>query len=359
MRVAFRIDASAQIGIGHAMRCLTLANALRADGARTRFVFRQIPDDLHARIRAKGHEVSVLAPVAAGEAPDDLPQARLLPTSQARDAWDSRAALEGLDWDWLVVDHYALDSRWESSVRDVARRIMVIDDAADRDHDCDLLLDQNLHENMERRYDSRVSVTTRRLLGPEFALLRPEFGELRSRVVPRDGSVRRVFVLFGGFDACNFTQRAVTALERAAPHGLRVDVVIGSGHPYRAGIEQECVRLGFDCHVQSEEIARLMAVADLAFGAGGSASWERCCLGLATLCVSFADNQRPISEALHKAGACIYAGDEGTATVGRLESLLRELLLHPSRLQQMSARAYDLVDGLGTARVSREIRELS
>jgi UDP-2,4-diacetamido-2,4,6-trideoxy-beta-L-altropyranose hydrolase len=351
MHVAFRLDASPQIGIGHAMRCLTLADALRRRGASTRFVCRQLPDELYARIRLSGHEVSRLPELTAPEPLDDLAQSALLGTSQVQDARETLLALAGRRWEWLIVDHYAIDARWELQLREAANGIMVIDDVADRDHDCDLLLDQNLHPDQQIRYDARVPATARRLLGPQFALLRPEFGELRSQVLPRDGNVRRLFVLYGGFDAADFTGRTLAVLERMALTDIDVDVVIGSGHPCRAQIERDCTRLGYDCHVQSEEVAQLMSSADLAFGAGGSASWERCCLGLATLCVSFADNQRPIAEALDAAGAAVFAGDEHSASGERIEALLRELLGQPERLRRMSRRAFALVDGQGAGRV--------
>ena len=333
------------------MRCLTLADALRERGAHTRFVCRQLPDEMHARMKLAGHEVTCLPALTAAEPADELAQSSMLGTSQAHDARDALSALADRAWELLVVDHYAIDARWESALRSAARRIMVIDDVADRAHDCDLLLDQNLHADMSTRYDGRIDPGTRRLLGPEFALLRPEFAELRSQVLPRDGHIRRVFVLFGGFDALNFTGRTLAVLERVALADVDVDVVIGAGHPHRGQIERDCARLDFDCHVQSEEVAQLMASADLAFGAGGSSSWERCCVGLATLCVSFADNQRSIALALAAAGASEFVGDEQTATGRRLEELLRALVADPERVRRMSERAFALVDGQGARRV--------
>ena len=147
--IAFRADASRAIGVGHLMRCLTLADALRSRGARTRFVCRHVPEHLRVLVVSHGHEFRLIPASASAEPLDELSQSRLLGTSQRRDAADTLALLSDARWDWIVVDHYGIDARWESTVRTIANRLMAIDDTADRAHDCDLLLDQNLHSDMD------------------------------------------------------------------------------------------------------------------------------------------------------------------------------------------------------------------
>lgn len=353
--MAFRLDASLQIGSGHAMRCLTLADALRARGAQARFVCRQLSDSLGARITQRGHE---LRRIGAGETPepcDDLPQSALLGTSQAQDARATVEVLQDKRWDLLVVDHYALDRRWESALRDATSRILAIDDTADRDHDCDLLLDQNLYPRMETRYAGRVPARTTCLLGPRYALLRPEFAEWRARTAPRAGAIGRVLVLLGGGDAGDLTGRTLDVLEHALPPGIGVDVIIGAEHRRRDAIVATCARLGYDCHVQTDQVAALMARADLAVGAGGSASWERSCLGLGTLCVTLADNQVEIARALADSGACLYLGPDDADFPQRLEAALTSLLRDPARVRALSERAFGLVDGRGAERVCEAI----
>ena len=350
MRVAFRVDASRKIGYGHFMRCLTLADALKPGGAQVRFVCRHLPDGLRALLSPRGHALAVLNGAAEAPEPEALPHAHFLGTSQQRDATDTLQALSGAVWDWLVVDHYAIDARWESVLRQAARNVMVIDDIADRTHDCDVLLDQNLYPDMETRYAGKVSDRCRSLLGPRYALLRDDFRQLRERTEPRSGLVRRIFVFLGGADPENLTERAIRALRRSGD-GFAVDVVVGGENPHRAAIEDTCRSFGYECHVQTTRMAELMAAADLAIGAGGSASWERCCLGLATLSVAFADNQVRIAAALDSAGACLFLGDQFTATEQRMAEGVRTLVEDRRRLSEISRNAFALVDGRGAERV--------
>ena len=350
MRVAFRVDASRAIGIGHLMRCLTLADSLKSDGARTRFVARHLPPSLHSLLHSKGHELALLDGLAA-EPLDDVPHARFLGTSQRQDASNTRAALADGAWDWVVVDHYGIDARWESALRGSVRHVMAIDDVADRAHDCDVLLDQNLYSDMASRYEGKAPQRCSMLLGPSHALVREEFREWRARIRPRTGPVRRLLVFFGGIDPCNFTGKALRALERIGGTDLIVDVVIGAEHADRAEIEAACETRGYRCYIQTSRMAELMAAADLALGAGGSASWERCCVGLAVVSVAFADNQFDIADALDAVGASMFVGDESTATQERIETAVASLLADNERLSRMSAKAYSLVDGRGCERV--------
>jgi len=198
--VAFRVDATSQIGTGHFMRCLTLADALRQRGAWIRFVSRGLPDHLQDMLTARDMGFAPLNDAVTAQAPDDLAHSNWLGTSQVQDAGDSAEALADREWDWLIVDHYALDARWESAMRDSAGKIMAIDDLADRKHDCDVLLDQNYYRDMQTRYGGKVPEHCRVLLGPRYALLREEFRELRAQVKPRTGEVKRILMFFGGVD---------------------------------------------------------------------------------------------------------------------------------------------------------------
>ena len=212
--VAIRVDAGPQIGTGHLMRTLTLADALRQKGAQVRFVSRNLPLYLQQLLESKGHEFVGLpvAPVAA--VTGDLAHSHWLNVSQVRDAEDTREALSDVSWEWMILDHYALDARWEGPLRACARRVLVIDDLADRVHDCDALLDQNLYPDMERRYVGKVPASTTLLLGPRYALLREEFSRLRVDQISRDGEVHRVLVLLGGTDAHNHTRKVIHGLSQ-------------------------------------------------------------------------------------------------------------------------------------------------
>lgn len=290
--IAFRVDASSQIGTGHFMRCLTLADALKQRGTQIRFVSRHMPEHLRDMLVVNGHEFMLLDSSPSDAISDGLTHAHWLGASQHADAQDTVQVLSDQIWDWLIVDHYALDACWESALRQTAKNILVIDDIADRQHDCDLLLDQNYYADMNSRYTGKVPPHCQLLLGPRYALLREEFRRMRKQVKPRTGPVKRILIFFGGVDADNYTGRAIEALANIGISDLHVDVVIGAQHPFREQLEITCAKHGFFCHVQTNRMAELMAVADLAIGAGGSATWERCCLGLTTLTICTADNQR-------------------------------------------------------------------
>jgi UDP-2,4-diacetamido-2,4,6-trideoxy-beta-L-altropyranose hydrolase len=353
--IAFRADATNQIGTGHFMRCLTLADGLRQRGAHIRFISRDLPVHLRNMLAAKDMEFVALDSNAGSSFTDELAHSHWLGTSQAQDAEATIQALSEQAWDWLIVDHYALDTRWESALRGTAKRIMVIDDIADRNHDCDILLDQNFYVDMQTRYVDKVPFHCRLLLGPRYALLRDEFRKLREQVKPRTGPVKRILVYFGGVDADNCTSQAINALAEMGTKGLHVDVVIGAQHPSRAEIEMNCAARGFVCHVQTDKMAELMAAADLTIGAGGSASWERCCLGLPALLVSLANNQVGISKALDLSGCCIYLGAFKKVNTSAIKHEITELLRAHNRLEMISRRAFSFADGMGVDRVYQEL----
>ena len=355
MKIAFRVDASSQIGTGHFMRCFTLADALKQRGAQTRFVSRHLPEYFRGMLAVKGHEFALLDSAKNSAEVDELTYSHWLGVSQVLDATDTINALSEQTWDWLIVDHYALDVCWENALRGMVKNIMVIDDIADRQHGCDVLLDQNLYADMQTRYTGKVPPHCQLLLGPSYALMRDEFRQLHEQIRPRTGPVKRTLIFFGGVDADNYTGRALEALLEIDIPDLHVDVVIGVQHPFLEQIEAACAQHGFICHIQTDKMAELMAAADLAIGAGGSASWERCCMGLPALLVALADNQVNLAKALDSFGACIYVGTLKTASTAIIRLAIKSVLSTEDRLKLLSEKSYSLVDGLGVDRVCQEI----
>ena len=350
MNIAFRVDASTQIGTGHFMRCLTLAEGLKQRGAHIRFVSRELPDHLRTMLSAKEMELALLSNDAVSSPMEALAHSHWLGASQAQDAQATVQALFDQSWDWLVVDHYALDAHWETALRGTVKQTMVIDDIADRQHDCDVLLDQNFYADMQTRYADKVPMHCQLLLGPRYALLRDEFRQLREQVKPRTEPVKRVLIFFGGVDATNYTGRAIEALSGTGM-ALHVDVVIGARHPCCEQIKAMCAQRGFICHVQTCKMAELMAMADLAIGAGGSATWERCCLGLPTLAICVADNQRKqISDA---ASECLlYAPRMEAELIPAIRRHVVSLLENDHLRQAISVCGMRTVDGRGVLRIA-------
>jgi UDP-2,4-diacetamido-2,4,6-trideoxy-beta-L-altropyranose hydrolase len=347
--IAFRVDASNHIGTGHFMRCLTLADELKKQGVQIRFISRNLPTHLIDILTENGMEYLPLSIDDAKEAADELAHASWLGTSQAQDAQATVKALANHLWDWIVVDHYALDKRWESAVRGSCKKLMVIDDIADRQHDCDVLLDQNYYADMQTRYISKVPPHCQLLLGPRYALLREEFRTLREKVKVRAGDVKKILVFFGGVDADNYTSLAMQALVELNSK-QQVDVVIGAQHPNREQIWQACIAYGFICHIQTTRMAELMADADLAIGGGGTATWERCCLGLPTISFCLAENQRKLI-ADGAAAGLLYAPISGRALLEVIREHVRNLLENPALIKLISDVAMKFVNGKGSLRI--------
>lgn len=355
--VAFRADASIEIGTGHVMRCLALADALSAAGASCHFICRDLPGNLAAHVRDQGHGCHLLD--APGERFDDAltEHSRWLGVATARDAEDTRDVLRALRPDWLIVDHYALEARWEREVLIEGTRLFVIDDLADRPHRADVLLDQNLGRAAED-YDGLVPPGCRRLIGPRYALLRPEFAALREESLNRrkDGDLQHILVSMGGIDAGNATAGALEGLCAASlPSGCRITVVMGRSAPWIDEIQRRSKDMPVPTQVLVgvRNMAELMASADLAIGAAGSTSWERCCLGVPTIIVVLADNQARAAEALVASGAAIALKDVGR--LGADLAVALETFSDPEALVACSRRARDVADGHGVHRCLREI----
>jgi UDP-2,4-diacetamido-2,4,6-trideoxy-beta-L-altropyranose hydrolase len=235
-------------------------------------------------------------------------------TDWATDAQYTQQALNRLRGDgpvdWLVVDHYALDARWEEALCQEAARIMVIDDLADRPHACDLLLDQNLGR-ARKCYDGLLKGKPETLIGPQYALLRPEFAVLRAQSLARRQSnpqLRRLLVTMGGVDEVNATGKILTALQNCALlPDLRVTVVMGPHAPWLAQVQAQATQMPWCTEVLSgvDNMAQIMTESDLAIVAAGSTSWERCCLGLPAIQIALARNQLAIAKALSAAGAAL------------------------------------------------------
>lgn len=348
MRVAVRVDAGPLIGGGHAMRCLTLADALAKRGTHVTFVTASISDALERRIAACGHElVRIPASPELQREGEDWHDHRLSAEAQAADA-EATAAAAGTA-DWLIVDHYLLDLHWHSTARIFAGRILVIDDLANRQYDCDLLLDQT-HDRTEADYRPLVPQHARVLAGAIYALLRPEFARERPAALLRRRDarpVRRILVSLGTTDPDGITARIVKHVVVAAPD-CAIDVVLAADAASLDRIRELADSgSGVKLHVGTHRMAELMRDADLAVGAAGTTSWERCCLGLPAIVMMLAGNQRMIASGLAEAGAHILVDRESG-----ISDALTNLLSESDLRQRMSAAASAITDGLGTSRVA-------
>jgi UDP-2,4-diacetamido-2,4,6-trideoxy-beta-L-altropyranose hydrolase len=361
LKVAFRVDASLQIGTGHVMRCLTLADALTSQGAQCQFICREHQGNLIDQIRDKGYFTHALPAITSATTNEPAAHEiepthhRWLGTTQEQDAQACAAILAELHPDWLIADHYALDARWEQTLKPHYRKLMVIDDLADRPHQCDLLLDQTFGRD-EGDYAALVPADCQLLCGSHYALLRPEFSELRATSLERrvKPQLRQVLVSLGGVDKDNATGMVLDALQECPlPAQCQITVAMGSTSPWLAEVSNQVQEMPWETNVivGIKDMARMMADSDLAIGAAGATTWERCCLGLPTIMLVLAENQRKIASELGKAGAAIVA----EFTKSGLKSAVHKLLAPNNGLRELSVVATSICDGQGTVRVGEAL----
>lgn len=355
MFIVFRVDANTTIGTGHVMRCLALARALAARGSTCLFMCRTNGlGTLSERIRQDGHQLATL-PEGAISPPDELAHARFLPHGQAADALASLEILTHFPPpDWLVVDHYALDIRWESAIRPATAKILVIDDLADRDHDCDALLDQNLRPHAEANpYIALTPSHCCHLLGPSHALLRPEFSIARRPRTAEAGTTTRLLVMFGGADREDLTSRTVRLLAPLFPKAA-IDVVVGPLYAHHEHLAKSLAILPeATLHQNPANVASLMADADIAIASPGTTSWERCALGLPSITLAVADNQVAMAEELARRGAHLYLGRSDLVSDNDLTAAAHLLVGNITWRQAMASAAAAITDGCGATRVSQ------
>lgn len=345
MKIAFRVDASPDIGTGHVMRCITLAKAFKKQDAEITFVSRQLTENLQDAIRLEGFSLKLLS-YSLDNNIDELKHAQWLGTSQLLDAKATIEIIKEETFDWIVTDSYALDYRWHKQIRPYTKKIMVIDDIADREHDCDILLDQNYYSDMQARYQNKVPQSCQLLLGPKYALLREEFSELRKLASVRTGDVNRILVSFGGIDPENYTEKTILALADINQYKFEVDVVIGTQHPKKNEIQQLCSQLSYVLHIQTNNMAELMLNADLAIGAGGSTTWERCCLGLPAITIPIAENQEELVINAADIGVIYYPKIKDDFKY-EIETHVKALLGNPSLRKNISFAALNFVKPKG------------
>jgi UDP-2,4-diacetamido-2,4,6-trideoxy-beta-L-altropyranose hydrolase len=349
------------------MRCLTLANAFTAKGFTCHFFCREHVGNLITLIEKSGFKVHYLphgniVSIPSVEVLGSATHASWLGVDQDTDSAHCLIALGSIKPKWLVVDHYSLDSRWEKVLRPMVGKVMVIDDLADRQHDCDLLLDQTFGRK-SKSYASLVQEQCRLLCGSEYALLRPEFERWRAFSLQRrkSGTLEHLIVNLGGVDKDNVTKGVLCALQECAlPKKCEITVVMGATSPWVDLVNEQARLMSWPTIVKVgvSNMAELLANSDLAIGAAGATTWERCCLGLPTIMLVVADNQLTAAKLLKKTKSVLMLAESSSFENGLKLSILR-LIDRRSLLSETSNNALSIVDGKGCSRVVDIIATLS
>ena len=349
----FRVDASSLIGSGHLMRCLTLADQARSRGWQSFFVMRDLSRELIYKVKASGHTLHHLVEIDNNKSfqINELAHSDWLNVSQETDAIETTHLIKKINPDWVIVDHYSIDAAWHTIVKKTGKKLLVIDDLADRVLNCDILINQNLGFS-DKDYAAKVKADTQMLFGPKYALLRPEFREWREFSLSRRTVFpkKRVLITMGGVDAQNHTLKVLETLERSVnAHKCEFLVVLGSLYPYVDGFNEfmENSRNEIRMLTNIDNMAEMMANSDVCIGAAGSSSWERCCLGLPTLTVTIAENQKRIAASLHDRQVAVKTEIE--ALHGDFDNIFS--LKGSDLLVRVSFNGQKICDGLGSERV--------
>jgi len=339
MQIVFRVDSSIKMGVGHVMRCLTLADELDSQNHQITFICRNLTGNQIVLIKQKKYKV-ITIPIVRNFTTDNI-YLDWLGATQEYDAEQTISVLPK-NVDLLIVDSYALDEVWHQRLRKFTEKIIVIDDLADRSFDCDTLINQNLGAQI-KNYKGKVPNDCKLLLGCDYALLRSEFQNLREAALKKRKNtteVKNILISLGGIDAQNRTYDILKEI----PDNLHIVVILGGGSPYNEMIKKYTKnKENIKVVVDANNISELMFNADISIGAGGSTSWERCCLGLPTLLYVMAENQRKIAENLEQIGA--------VKIVSNLKVDLQNILNNFSIWQVMSERAQTVCDGIGVKRI--------
>lgn len=345
MTFAFRVDSSTRIGTGHLIRCLTLAETLRSRGANATFLCRPLDGAATSRVEASGFDVRYLGNNQTGEY-----------SSEREDAIETLKLIAEYSLTRVVVDHYDLSLEWETIVSRQVENLTVIEDLTNRQHRCDLLINQNLLSTQAQDYSASLTGVVQTLVGPRYALLQPDYAEIRTLRYNKISDVKRIVVFMGGSDPENSTDFVLRSLTSMNLNTIEVDVVIGPINPHRSTILQKFQsHRSIKFHVDLPNIATLLASTDMAIGAGGIANWERMCLGVPSVVIDIAENQREICVELAYAGLIEYAGSAHSISATSFENSVAKLILDRVLRSQYSLRSQTTVDGLGARRVAETL----
>jgi UDP-2,4-diacetamido-2,4,6-trideoxy-beta-L-altropyranose hydrolase len=346
-RVVLRADATGAIGWGHLKRCTALALALREQGADVAFC---------------GHAEGTAAPAqlaALGLCWTALPS-----PLHAGAKGDAEATLAALPWspDLVVVDHYGLGAAWHAAVREATRaRIVVIDDLADRALAPDLLIDHNPAEDHRAKYRAVMPAAVPLCAGPRYALLDPVYAQRAREMGPsKPSALTRIGIFMGGTDPADHSTWALRVLRETVGWTGAVQIASTSANPHLAALRSLAMALDAELLCDRPHLADFHTGCGLQIGAGGGALWERCCLGVPTLALVCAANQRLSVPLLDRAGVVVGldAVERSASQAAALAAALRQLIESPTRRLELHQRARALVDGRGAERAAAAILAL-
>ncbi|MDB9972524.1 UDP-2,4-diacetamido-2,4,6-trideoxy-beta-L-altropyranose hydrolase [Oceanospirillaceae bacterium] len=338
--LVFRVDSGFNIGSGHLMRCLTLANNLnKSSKYKCTFITRNHCGNFNELINLNNFKIILPKISELNNKVNGFSE--WLGTSQQIDAAQTLSALKENfieKIDILVIDHYSLDIQWEKQFRDMSKKIVVVDDLANREHCCDMILDQNIAPNYAKRYDNLIPVNSKKYLGISYCLLREEFFIAKVTVKARS-KLNNLVIFFGGVDKDNATLKLLNTLNEKLALFEVVNVIVGQSNSFKDQVKAFCQ--GYDNCYYLEKVsnmAEIFSQSDLAIGAGGATTWERIFLGLPSIVFSLADNQVEIAEYLNRKNYITFLGDQSEIETSEITLELDKYVNSPHLLREQSMK---------------------
>ena len=339
--IFIRVDSSTKIGYGHFMRCMALADTLQKN-FEINFITRSLEGSLISDIQKKGF--GIFRFYSNSEKINEKNDAQKTISLIKKHSGSKNI---------LIVDNYQLSKKWETDVKPFVHKLIVIDDLSNRSHNCDLLIDQNLHTKVNGLYKGLIPSNCIKLIGPKFSMIRKEFRMMRKSVKPRTFPIKKILVSFGGSDIENQTPVALNSIKKMNGK-INVDVVVGKANKCKKTLKIFCNKnKHFTYHEQIDNIADLMLSSDLSIGSSGSTTWERCSLGLPAIVSISSNDQRDIANSLSRKKCIINLGDVKKLKESSYINVITNL--KKNDLRNMSKNSMSLVDGNGTQRILKHI----
>lgn len=350
MNIVFRVDSYLSIGSGHLIRCLNLADELREFN---NIWFITIASDCSLElIKQRGYQALVI------DRPSQTNEYKRLDYNQDALKTIQKIKERKKNVDILIIDNYALDEKWEEQLRNLTKKIVVIDDLANRKHLCDLLIDQNLVNNMNERYKNLVQKNTELLLGPEYVILGKEYSLQRENASIRSNDIKRVLISFGGVDEFNFTGKLVDYFSGTKFRHIQFEVAVTDSFVFLDSILERSNPKNIRIHKNIKSLVSLMEESEIAIGAGGTTTWERICMGLPSIVITIADNQTESAKLLNKMELIHWIGHHNSLKKDWINNIGNLILSNQSNAI-ISKESFSIVNGLGTQEVTKKIMMLT
>jgi len=339
MSIAFRVDKSELVGSGHFYRSLNIAKVLKKKKINVKFICKK--NNLTKDIKKELKENKI-----------NLNEIDYKKNPLNEDANQTIKILKKNKTKLLIVDNYNLNYKWESSVKKYVNKLLVIDDLANRKHNCEILLDQNYVENFANRYKKYINKNCRTFLGPRYVLLNPNFSKIKKKI--KKNKVKNIFIFFSSSFQKKLTGIIYNVFKKKKFKELKINFIVGHSSNKNKLIKK-FKNENYKTYIFKKNIINLMKKSDLAIGAGGSNSWERISLGLPSLAICLSDNQKSICSYLKKKKLIIYLGESKDVNVKKIENEVTKAIRNISKLRKISSSGQTIIDGKGSLRISELI----